>query len=397
MLEKTWRWFGENDKITLGQIRQIGIEGIVTALHHIPNGEVWSVEEIKKTQAEIEKYGMRWSVVESLPVHEIIKYGGVERDQLIENYKKSLVNLGECGLKTICYNFMPVIDWIRTDLNYRLPDTTEVLYFNFVDFVVFDRFILEREQAAEEYPKEIVEKAALRFGEMSEQDKNSLVDTIVVKTQGFIDGISADEPAEAARIFKQLLQNYKEIDDAKLRANLKYFLDAILPTAEEQGIKMSIHPDDPPMKVLGLPRIVGTMEDLDWIFEHIPSPSNALTFCTGSLGARADNDLKGMMQKFKARIHFAHLRSTQLVGNGDFYEAEHLGGGVDMYEMIRSLLLEQKNRASGERIPMRVDHGRRLLADFNNAYNPGYPLFGRMKAMAEISGLEMGVLKNINS
>lgn len=395
-LEKTWRWFGENDTISLAEIRQIGIEGIVTALHHIPNGEVWSVDEIRKTQTHIENHDMRWSVVESLPVSECIKYGGTQRDLLIENYKTSLANLGKCGIKTICYNFMPVIDWIRTDLNYRLPSYNEVLYFNFVDFVVFDRFILGREKAAIEYPANIVEQASERFQCMTKQEKDSLVDTIIVKTQGFIDGISADEPEQAVEIFNKLLQKYDSINDAQLRDNLKYFLDAILPTAKEYGIKMCIHPDDPPMKVLGLPRIVGSEEDLQWIFDHIPSPANGLTFCAGSLSAGAHNNLNILVEKFASRIHFAHLRSTQQAEDGNFYEAEHLEGSVDMYFLIEKLLLEQNRRTSQERIPMRVDHGRKLLNDFENTYHPGYPLLGRMKAMAEITGLEMGVLRNLN-
>ena len=392
-LEKTWRWFGENDEITLAQIKQMGIEGIVTALHHIPNGAVWTVKAIKKVQKDIERHGMRWSVVESLPVHECFKYGGTERDKLIENYKESLENLGSCGIKTICYNFMPVIDWIRTSLDYKLPDGSEVLYFSLVDFVVFDLYILKRKAAVMEYPKEIVQQAHTRFEKMTAEDRLQLIDSIIVKTQGFIDGITADNPEEAVTIFKKLLENYKGIDENKLRENLKYFLNAIMPTAEKYGIKMCIHPDDPPMKVLGLPRIVSSNEDLKWIFDAVPSPSNALTFCTGSLGAGMHNNLNDMVETYASRIYFAHLRSTQQLGNGDFFEAEHLEGSVNMYRIIKNLLLEIKRRGGVNKIPMRVDHGRKILFDFDTNYNPGYPLLGRMKAMAEISGMTQALEK----
>lgn len=390
-LEKTWRWFGDNDSITLSEIKQIGIEGIVTALHHIPNGEVWTVEEIKKTQNKIEQHGMRWSVVESLPVHESFKYGGDDRERLVENYKESLRNLGKCGIKTICYNFMPVIDWIRTELNHKLPNGSEVLYFNFVDFVVFDFFVLDRKAAEHEYPIDIVEKARERFSKMSSQDIANLVDTIIVKTQGFIDGITADNPEQAIIIFKELLNQYAHIGDEQLRDNLKYFLEAIMPTAEEYGIKMCIHPDDPPMKVLGLPRIVSSRDDIKWILDTVPLPSNGLTFCTGSLGAGVHNDLDSMVEEFSSRIYFAHLRSTQQKPDGDFFEAEHLEGSVDMYNIIKNLVSEVDRRGSENRMPMRVDHGRKILFDFEANYHPGYPLLGRMKAMAEITGMTTAI------
>lgn len=393
-LEKTWRWFGEKDNISLSEIQQIGIEGIVTALHHIPNGEVWPVEDIKKTQKKIEQHGLRWTVVESLPVHESIKFAGNNRDILLGNYKESLKNLAACNIKTICYNFMPVIDWIRTELNHKLPNGKEVLYFNFVDFVVFDLCILDRDAATNEYPLEIVEKAKVRFKKMSQEDIANLIDIIIVKTQGFIDGITAENPEQAIGIFKTLLNQYAHIDDDKLRENLKYFLEAIIPTAEEYGIKMCIHPDDPPIKVLGLPRIVSCKADIEWILNTVSSPSNGLTFCTGSLGASSHNDLDAMVKEFASRIYFAHLRSTQQEHNGNFYEAEHLEGSVNMYNIIKSLVLEV-NKRNGKRIPMRVDHGRKILSDFNNDYNPGYPLLGRMKAMAEITGMTMAIEKNL--
>lgn len=398
-LEKTWRWFGVNDTITLAEIRQIGIEGIVTALHHIPNGEVWAAGEIEKVKEMIAQHQMRWSVVESLPVHEAVKYGGADRDRLIENYKVSLANLGKCGITVVCYNFMPVIDWIRTNLHHRLENGTESLFFDFVDFVLFDRFILDRVAADDEYPASVLEAAAQRYSKYSQADKEALIDTVIVKTQGFIDGIKADEPWKAVSIFKGLLANYSGIDRQQLRENLKYFLEAVVPVAEQYGIKLCIHPDDPPMPVLGLPRIVGSATDLEWIFESVPSPSNGLTFCAGSLSAGAHNDLNAMVTKFAARIHFAHLRSSQQLPGGNFYEASHLGGSADLYTIVRNLLLEQKRRFIADKrclpIPMRVDHGHRLLHDFQSQHHPGYPLIGRLKGVAEISGLEEGILRSL--
>ncbi len=394
-LEKTWRWFGKNDKIQLSDIRQIGIEGIVTALHHIQNGEIWSVEEINQVKIEIEQQGMRWSVVESLPVHEEIKYGGPNRDRLIENYKQSLVNLSKCGLDTICYNFMPVIDWIRTDLHYKLENGAEALFFDFVEFVVFDRYILGRQEAVKEYPEEIIEKAARRNIEMTTKDKARLINTIIVETQGFIDGISVDNPVQAVKIFKELLKKYKGIGKVQLRQNLKFFLEAIIPDAEKYGIKMCIHPDDPPMKVLGLPRIVSSSDDIKWILGAIDSPANGLTFCSGSLSAGAHNNLNKMVHEFAHKIYFAHLRNTHLLDNGNFYEAEHLQGRADMYTILKALLHEQEKRSGNARIPMRVDHGHRILNDLLENHNPGYPLIGRMKAMAEIRGLELGITRSI--
>ncbi len=396
MLEKTWRWFGANDRISLSEIRQTGAEGIVTALHHIPNGEVWSCDEILQVKSEIEQHHMRWSVVESLPVHEEIKFGGPNRKRLIENYKKSLENLGRCGIDTVCYNFMPVIDWIRTDLSYRLDNGTESLYFDFVDFVVFDRFMLEREAAELEYPAEIVAQAKQRFFSMTTQDKERLIDTIIIKTQGFIDGIKAAEPQQAVVIFKSLLEQYKGIGNEELRDNLKYFLGEIIPVAEAAGVKMCIHPDDPPMQVLGLPRIVSSYDDIQWILNTVDSLANGITFCAGSLSAGSHNDLIHMMENLAPRVHFAHLRSTELLDDGCFYEAEHLKGRAKLVDIMKILLLEQKRRenAGGNnvRIPVRPDHGHRLLHDFKSDYNLGYPLIGRMKALSEICGVEMGLM-----
>lgn len=398
-LEKTWRWFGKNDKIKLSDIRQIGIEGIVTALHHIPNGAVWSLEDINQVRLQIEKHGMRWSVVESLPVHEKIKYAAPDRDLLIENYKKSLTNLAKCGIHTVCYNFMPVIDWIRTDLHYNLENGTEASYFDFVEFVVFDRFILNRKEAAQEYPAEIIEKADRRFAGMASEERVQLINTIIVETQGFIDGITADGPEQAVDIFNEMLEKYKGIDDTGLRKNLKYFLERVIPIAEVNGIKMCIHPDDPPMKVLGLPRIVSSQDDIQWILDAVDSSANGLTFCAGSLSAGAHNNLDKMVKLFAHRIYFAHLRSTHLLENGNFYEAGHLEGGADIYTILKILLFEQRKRknagASNHIIPMRVDHGHKMLQDFTVNYHPGYPLIGRLKAMAEICGLEVGIERNL--
>lgn len=395
MMEKTWRWFGPGDAISLSQIRQIGVEGIVTALHHIPNGEIWSVDEINKTKTEIEKHGMRWSVVESLPVSEAIKFAGANRDELIQNYKQSLRNLGACGIDTVCYNFMPVIDWIRTDLHHALETGGESLYFDFARFVAFDRYILNRPQAEQDYPAEVVEKAANLFPQMTQEDQLQLIDTVIVKTQKFIDGIDVKAGESPVDVFKKLLAQYDGISKEMLRENLKYFLSEVIPVAEEAGVRLCIHPDDPPYPVLGLPRITGSKEDIQWILDAVPSPANGLTFCAGSLGAGAHNHLPEILSAFADRVHFAHLRSTCLLPNGDFYEASHLEGNAPMFELISILLKEQIRREnegrSDLRIPMRVDHGHKLLQDFEHQYNPGYPLLGRMKGLAEIDGMQRAI------
>lgn len=394
-LEKTWRWFGPGDLITLDEIRQVGVEGIVTSLHHISKGKTWSKNEILKTKKAIEQKGMRWSVVESLPVSESIKYGGEDRDELIENYIESIRNLGACGIDTVCYNFMPVIDWIRTDLNYRFPDGTESLYFNLVQFVAFEMFILNREQAGEDYPPDVVEQAVFFGKSMTETDRKNLVDTIIVKTQGFIDGIKAEGDNSPVQLFKNILSLYDDVNRDVLRQNLRFFLERIIPEAEKAGVRFAIHPDDPPMPVLGLPRIVSTQEDLRWILDAVPSPANGFTFCAGSLSVNPSNNLEEIVQVFADRIQFVHLRNTHLKENLDFYESGHIDGRVDMFEIIRLLLIEQrKRRAAGRedyRLPMRVDHGLRMLSDFHQNYHPGYPLIGRMRGGAELRGLEHGI------
>ncbi|MEZ5070768.1 MAG: mannonate dehydratase [Bacteroidales bacterium] len=390
-IEKTWRWFGATDSIRLEEIRSIGVEGIVTALHHIPNGEVWPAEEIDSLRKEIESHGMHWTVVESLPIHEEIKWGGPRRDELVLNYIRSLENLAACGLKTVVYNFMPVIDWIRTDLHHRLPDGSEVLYFRRIDFVVFDLFILEREGAATEYPPEVRDEARRRYQALGPDGAAALVDTVIIRTQGFIDGISASRPDEAVALFRERLAPYRDMDPDRLFGHLRHFLEAVLPVAERLGIRLAIHADDPPGPVLGLPRIVGNETDLERLFRELPSPANGLTFCAGSFSADPRNDVTRLVRRFADRIGFIHLRSTRTLGNGDFYEAGHLEGNVDMPALVKAILEEVRRRGPDVRLPMRVDHGARILSDFQRDHHPGYPLLGRMKALAEMSGLIAGL------
>lgn len=386
-MEKTWRWFGKKDAITLDMLRQIGIEGVVTALHHIPNGEIWTLDEIQDVKSYIESYGLRWSVVESLPVSESIKYAGADRDALIENYKISLENLGKAGVKTVCYNFMPVIDWIRTDLFHKNADGSYTLYFDKVRFAYFDCFILKRKDAENDYSAEEMQQVYELDKTISEAEKDELINTIIVKTQGFINGNIKEGDHNPVTIFNNLLALYNGIDKAQLRENLKYFLKQILPVAEKQGINMCIHPDDPPFAVLSLPRIVTSEEDIDWVLNAVDSPSNGLTFCAGSLSAGLHNDVPALAQKFAKKIHFAHLRSTDVETNGNFTEASHLAGRGHLIELIRILEKENPN------IPMRVDHGRLMLDDVNKSYNPGYSFLGRMFALAQVDGM-MAVVRN---
>ena len=380
-MEKTWRWFGKNDKITLLMLRQIGVEGIVTALHEIPNGEVWTQESIEEMKAYITGHGLRWSVVESLPVCEAIKYGGIERDQLIDNYKESLINLGKAGIKTVCYNFMPVIDWIRTDLQYPGKDGTSSLYFDRVRFAYFDLYILKRPGAEQDYTAEELKKVAELDKVITEAEKDELIDTIIVKTQGFVNGNIKEGNKNPVAIFKKLLSLYEEIDRSTLRKNLHYFLSAIMPVCEEYDINMCIHPDDPPYQLLGLPRIVTDEEDIDWLLKTVDNPHNGLTFCAGSLSAGLQNDVPALAQCFAKRTHFVHLRSTDVLPNGNFVEASHLAGRAHLVELIR---IFEKERPC---VPMRVDHGRMMLDDSNKGYNPGYSFHGRMLAFAQVEGM----------
>lgn len=387
MMEKTWRWFGKKEKITLPMLRQIGVEGIVTALHDVPNGEIWTVETINDLKSYIESYGLRWSVVESLPVCEAIKYAGAEREQLIENYKVSLANLGKCGIKTVCYNFMPVIDWIRTDLQHAWPDGTSSLYYDRIRFAYFDIRILEREGAENDYTEEELHKVAELEKVITEAEKDALIDTIIVKTQGFVNGNIKEGDKNPIAIFKRLLALYKDIDRDTLRENMRYFLSAIMPVCEEYGVNMCVHPDDPPFQVLGLPRIVTNESDIEWFLNAVDNPHNGLTFCAGSLSAGEHNDTRELAKKFAKRTHFVHLRSTAAMPGGNFIESSHLTGRGHLIDLIR--IFENENPG----LPMRVDHGRMMLGDEDKGYNPGYSFHGRMLALAQVEGM-MAVVDN---
>ena len=380
-MEKTWRWFGKKDTITLDMLRQIGVEGIVTALHDVPNGDVWTYEAIMELKTYIESFGLRWSVVESLPVSESIKYAGTNRVHLIENYKVSLANLGKAGIKTICYNFMPVIDWIRTDLNYKLDDGTSTLYFDKIRFAYFDCYILNRAGADMDYSDIEMEQVNELNNTISEDEKAELVNTIIVKTQGFVNENFKGNVKKPVELFNQLLALYKGINKNQLRENLKYFLQSVIPVAEEYGMLLCIHPDDPPYPVLGLPRIVGNSEDIEWILNAEKSTNNGLTFCAGSISSGLHNDVLTMAQKFAKRTHFVHLRSTDVTENSNFIEASHLEGRGNLIELVR--LFEREN----PNVPMRVDHGKLMLDDVTKSYNPGYSFLGRMYAFAQVSGV----------
>lgn len=381
MMEKTWRWFGKKDKITLSMLRQIGVEGIVTALHEVPNGEIWTVEAINDLKQYIESYGMRWSVVESLPVCEAIKYAGPERDQLIENYKVSLANLGKCGVKTVCYNFMPVIDWVRTDLQHPWADGSSSLYYDRVRFAYFDTRILQRAGAEKDYTEEELRKVAELDKVITEAEKDELIDVIIVKTQGFVNGNIREGDKNPVAIFKRLLSLYDGIDRDALRENMRYFLSAVMPVCEEYGVNMCVHPDDPPFQILGLPRIVTNEEDIDWFLRAVDNPHNGLTFCAGSLSAGEHNDTRELARKFAKRTHFVHLRSTAAMPGGNFIESSHLSGRGHLIDLIR--IFEQERPG----LPMRVDHGRMMLGDEDKGYNPGYSFHGRMLALAQVEGM----------
>ena len=391
-LEKTWRWFGEKDQVKLSDLKQIGVEGVVTALHHIPNGEVWTVEEILSVKEQIEAQRMRWSVVESLPVSEGIKTHSSDYSRLIENYKESIKNLGQCGIHRICYNFMPVLDWVRTNLHFKLENGGEVMLFDFPVFVAFDAFILNRAGAEHDYPADVVEKARQLAENMTGAEKEELAYNIIVVTQGFIDGVIDGSAPDYKKLFLKFIDTYKKIDARKLKQNLSVFLHDIIPVAEEYGVKMCIHPDDPPFPVLGLPRIVSTQDDLEWICNEVDSVSNGITFCTGSLSVNRNNNLLGITKKLAHRIHFAHLRNNSFLKEESFHEMGHIQGDVEIVPIIQELLLEQKRRFhAGQKdspIPFRPDHGIKMLDDFNREANPGYPLIGRLKGLAELDGIQ---------
>lgn len=378
-MQKTWRWFGKKDTITLPMLRQIGVEGIVTALHDIPNGEVWPFEKVKEMCDYISDAGLVWSVVESLPVSEAIKYAGPERDQLIANYIESLENLGRAGVKTVCYNFMPVIDWIRTDLDHPMGDGTTTLYFDRIRFAYFDCRILQRDGAENDYTAEELAKVAELDKTMSEAEKNKLIDNIIVKTQGFVNGNITEDDKHPVKLFKALLKKYEGVDRDQLRANMVYWLEAIMPVCEKYGIRMCVHPDDPPFQVLGLPRIVTDTEDIEWILTAVDNPCNGLTFCAGSLSAGRHNDVPQMARRFAKRSPFVHLRYTTPAGDGNFMESSHLN--KKLIEVIR--VFEKENPG----VPMRPDHGKDMLGDADKGYNPGYSFHGRMLALGQLAGM----------
>lgn len=388
-MERTWRWFGKNDKITLDMLRQIGVEGIVTALHDVPNGEVWTREKIRDLREYIESYGMRWSVVESLPVSESIKYAGDDRDRLIENYKESLKNLSLEGIHTICYNFMPVLDWARTDLSHPNPNGTTNLFFSRAEFAYFDICILKR-QGAEKDWQDVAAEVEKMKQTMTAEDNHKLVENIIVNTQGFVSGNIKEDDEHPVELFRQLLDLYKGITKEQLRENMKYFLNAIMPTCEEYDMYMCVHPDDPPFPILGLPRIVTSDEDIRWFLEAVDNPHNGLTFCAGSLSAGRHNDVVELARKYCSRTWFVHLRSCHVFDNGDFTEASHLGGRADLIELARIFEKEETRRSGNPNIgklPMRVDHGMTMLGDENRGYNAGYSFLGRMFAMGQVQGI----------
>lgn len=399
-MERTWRWFGKKDKITLAMLREIGVEGIVTALHDVPNGEVWTREKIRDLREYIESYGMRWSVVESLPVCESIKYGGADRDQLIENYKQSLRNLSAEGIHTICYNFMPVLDWARTDLDHPNPNGTTNLYFSYSEFAYFDIYIVGREGAKEEWAafkvpgleveRDILAEVEELRAKMTPEGEHKLVENIIVKTQGFVSGNIREDDEHPIELFRQLLSLYDGITKDQLRENMRYFLSAIMPVCEECEMNMCVHPDDPPFPVLGLPRIVTSDEDIEWFLGAVDNPHNGLTFCAGSLSAGAQNNVVEMARKYASRTHFVHLRSCHIFENGDFTEASHLGGRADIIELVR--IFEKENPA----LPMRVDHGMTMLGDGDKGYNAGYSFLGRMFAMGQVQGILATVDRELN-
>lgn len=379
LMHQTMRWYGPHDKVSLSDIRQAGCEGVVTALHQIPVGEVWTVEEIEKRKKLIENAGMTWTVIESLPVSDDIKKQRGDYKLHIENYKQSLRNVAACGLKVVTYNFMPVLDWLRTDVNFEMTDGSRALYFNRLDFVIFDLMLLQRPGAGNDFSQTEIDQAKAKFASMSEEKKESIFRNCLLGLPGSDDAFTAEQVLSA-------LKSYEGIDRNQLKKHLFDFLREVIPVAEECGVKMAIHPDDPPYTVLGLPRIMSTEQDAADMLAAVPSPANGLCFCTGSFGARADNDIPKMLHRFADHVHFLHLRNTKRDDDGNFFEADHLAGDTNMYEVIREVLLIQRRRRIS--LPMRPDHGHQMLDDLTKTTYPGYSAIGRLRGLAELRGVE---------